>query len=112
MSVIVIGMDMPDTCCDCELYHDGGEYGEYGCCEAHKVIFGAEDDWKYETRPNWCPLRPLPEKHGDLVDISQEVNIEYFDDMNQEWSWKAGTVADALVVCEEFPMTIVEAEGE
>ena len=109
MSVVLMGMRMPGTCIDCDLYD---KHYRHGMCKGHGVWFGPEDDWKYETRPNWCPLRPLPEKHGDLVDISQEVNIEYFDDMNQEWSWKAGTVADALVVCEEFPMTIVEAEGE
>ena len=78
MSIIVLGMEMPDTCVDCELYHNGGEYGEYGCCEAHKVIFGEEDDWAYETRPNWCPLRPLPEKHGRLIDIDDLYSKGFF----------------------------------
>lgn len=104
MSIIVTGMEMPDNCGECRLMVD------YWCYA--KQVNGQPGPTFMEKRPDWCPLRPLPDVHGDLVDISQEVNIEYFDDMNQEWSWKAGTVADALVVCEEFPMTIVEAEGE
>lgn len=97
MSVVVMDVDIPEDCDSCWL---PGK---------HCNLWLATD---VGERHRGCPIRPLPEKHGDLVDISQEVNIEYFDDMNQEWSWKAGTVADALVVCEEFPMTIVEAEGE
>lgn len=102
MSVIVKGMEMPDNCEECQLMVDRWCYG----------VKNQPGTIYFHARPDWCPLRPLPEKHGDLVDIGQEVNIEYFDDMNQEWSWKAGTVADALVVCEEFPTTIVEAEGD
>ena len=91
---------MPDTCCDCELYHNGGEYGDYGSCEAHRIIFGEEDDWKYETRPNWCPLRPLPEKHGRLIDADELEDVFY----RFHHSQSAGYVQDAK--------TIVEAEGE
>lgn len=104
MSIIVKGMEMPKNCNECRFAVDGW-------CYANPKQANGEALNK-RVRTNWCPLRPLPKKHGDLVDISQEVNIEYFDDMNQEWSWKAGTVADALVVCEEFPTTIVEAEGK
>lgn len=28
MSVVVLGMEMPTACVDCELYHNGGEYGD------------------------------------------------------------------------------------
>ena len=98
MSVIVIGMDMPDTCVDCELYHEGGEYGPYGSCEAHKVIFGEEDDWKYQTRPNWCPLRPLPEKHGDLIDRDAMLFSV----------WVLGLEGERAI---ETALAIVEAEG-
>lgn len=65
MSVILMGMEMPETCIDCQLYDS---HYRYGMCKAHWVLFGQGDGWKHETRPNWCPLRPLPEKHGDLID--------------------------------------------
>ena len=65
MSVILMGMEMPETCIDCQLYD---RHYRYGMCKAHWVLFGQEDGWKYETRPNWCPLRPLPNVHGDLID--------------------------------------------
>ena len=101
MSILIKGMKMPKKAMVAFIFQPDDEH-DY--CYI-RVVAGKGKGGDYE-------IIPLPEKHGDLVDISQEVNIEYFDAMNQEWSWKAGTVADALVVCEEFPMTIVEAEGD
>ena len=98
MSIVVLGMEMPTACVDCELYHVGFAY-EDDRCEAHKVIFGEEDDWVYETRPNWCPLRPLPKKHGRLVDADELEDVFY-----RFHSQSAGYVQDAE--------TIVEAEGD
>ena len=57
MSVVVVGMEIPSIGCDCPL-------NSFGICIAKH---GEPDDC-YEDRPNWCPLRPLPEKHGDLID--------------------------------------------
>ena len=118
MSVVILGMEMPTTCVDCELYHNGGEYGGYGSCEAHWVIFGKEDDWVYETRPNWCPLRPLPEKHRRLIDADAVVDKMWRLQATYQMMDDTQT-ADKIIhgiylarqTINECP-TIVEAEGD
>ena len=59
MSVVVVGMEMPENCHVCVLCFGG-------LCFAipPEVDVMCPD----EGRPVWCPLRPLPEKHGDLID--------------------------------------------
>ena len=115
MSVIVLGMEMSTTCVDCELYHNGGEYGGYGSCEAHWVIFGKEDDWVYETRPNWCPLRPLPKRHGILIE-AERLRAEFPYPSEGMGGWRNPDEALvhktgiwAAIDCAE---TIVESEGD
>ena len=65
MAKAVLVMDMPETCCDCRFcreLHEGAE----ACCEL-------EDEPNDNTqcrmingycyhKPDWCPLRELPEK--------------------------------------------------
>lgn len=50
-----------------------------------------------EDRPDWCPLRPLPETHGPLIDQTALLNAK--------WDW-----CDAEEAIRNMP-TIVEAEG-
>ena len=59
MSVVVMGMEMPENCHVCVLCFGG-------LCFAipPEVDVMCPD----EGRPVWCPLRPLPEKYGDLID--------------------------------------------
>lgn len=81
MSVVVIGMEMPTNCalCDCSFgalcYVSPAEVNGY--CPGH-------------SRPEWCQLVDLPEKHGRLIDANQfekdyEVlyNLNYIT--NSEW---------------------------
>ncbi len=70
MSVIVMGMDYPEHCFKCKLKHSG----IYDFCIIEERDFDDEDceamernDW----HPDWCPLRPLPEKHGRLIDAER-----------------------------------------
>lgn len=57
MSVIVMGMDAPENCLLCDFGN------EFGCCSIKKDKIGT-CEWR--KRPEWCPIRPLPEKHGGL----------------------------------------------
>lgn len=72
MSKSVLVIDTPKNCYDCPF---GTEYcgdPEYeGCCELadcldYDVILMTEEHYDYESksRPDWCPLKPLPEKVG------------------------------------------------
>lgn len=78
MSVVILGMEMPECCQDCEG-HLVGEWNEYDeMCDTcifvlsehpwepkHKEIDGIDTS---KSIPDWCPIRPLPEKHGRLID--------------------------------------------
>lgn len=70
MSKSVLVIDTPKNCYDCPF---GTEYcgdHEYeGCCELAECLDSdmrliTEELYDYEckSRPNWCPLKPLPEK--------------------------------------------------
>lgn len=65
MSVIVMGMDYPTCCDECDEGLDCS--GDYPVCR----YTGEQRGYTFNTRArrmDKCPLRPLPEKHGDLVD--------------------------------------------
>ena len=75
MSVIIHGLDMPDGCHHCRFsYLDKGETngGEpctvLMCSAINQGTNGAEYDG---NRPSWCPLVPLPEGHGNLIDLDE-----------------------------------------
>ena len=71
--------DTPKNCYDCPF---GTEYcgdSEYeGCCELAecldsdmRLITEEHYDHESESRPDWCPLKPLPEKsttENDMTD--------------------------------------------
>jgi hypothetical protein len=67
--------DTPKNCYDCPF---GTEYcgdSEYeGCCELAecldsdmRLITEEHYDYESESRPDWCPLKPLPEKKEYIV---------------------------------------------
>lgn len=57
----VLVMDMPDTCenCTCK-YPSYKDDALYDCAITGKTI--PINGGHYEDRPDWCPLRELPEK--------------------------------------------------
>lgn len=68
MSVIVKGMVIPNTCEECQV---SCEVGSDLHCQV--TDDGNKWGWKksengFESRPDWCPLSPMPEKHGRLID--------------------------------------------
>lgn len=59
MSKAVLVMDMPEQVCQkCTLCYET-EDDEYLCCAVGKLAPDGE-------KPDWCPLRELPEKMPDL----------------------------------------------
>lgn len=77
MSVIVMGMEMPDCCEKCPFL----DYEQGYCFASGKK---QKDGWydcnlyvsDNEKRHKDCPLRPLPEKHGRLIlDNGEEYEI-------------------------------------
>ena len=71
-------MDMPDRCYDCEmLYYEDGRTPICRYCA--KTIY----DQVREVRPDWCPLRELPEKFVMNIPHDRDYDGEY------EYGWNA-----------------------
>ena len=64
----ILVIDMPTNCNKCEVKCDGYTAKQY----AEKGI----------TRPNWCPLRPLPDEKEDLFYPCNE----YVRAVNEGWN--------------------------
>jgi hypothetical protein len=70
VSKSVLAIDTPENCYDCpfgtaycgKLEYVG--YCELADCLDYDVILMTEEHYDYESksRPEWCPLKPLPEK--------------------------------------------------
>lgn len=67
MSVLIKGMEMPEKCTECRMQTDEGF-----CSAMPKEFCGYVSD---EKRSDWCPLVELPEKHGDLIDRDELIEI-------------------------------------
>lgn len=100
MSVVILGMEMPENCGECRLMVD------YWCYA--KQANGQPGPTFMEKRPDWCPLRPLPEKHGRLIDA--EVLEHTIGKLSLSWEYGQG-VSDCWDALIDSP-TIVEAEEE
>lgn len=110
MSVIVKGMEMPDNCNDCWFSIDVCDV----YCYVHKKPKKVNGDaMNRRMRPDWCPLHPLLEKHGRLIEAdSLKETLDYYI---REAGWDAKTNRVLGWVKDEFidsEPTIVEAEGE
>ena len=52
----VLVIDMPENCMECKLEGYAENTGETYC------IVNDRETGSYEEKPDWCPLKPLPEK--------------------------------------------------
>ena len=100
MSVIVKGMEMPNTCEECQ---ESCEIGSNLFCLVTND--GNKWGWKksdvgFYMRPDWCPLRPLPVKHGRLIDASELETVA---------KGRLGVINIGHI---DEARTIVEAEGD
>lgn len=95
MSVIMMGVDIPEDCDSCWL---PGK---------HCNLWLATD---VGERHRGCPLRPLPEKHGRIVDVGPLEVVAYSLKDHEGESFDEG-VGYILEKLDALP-TIVEAEGE
>ena len=89
MKAILVLKDMPKTCGDCELssfFDEDDMEEEYMNCPAHLSKID-EEPAMYNTKPNWCPLKPLPKRKAmgglDIVGWNQcldEILDEHYAD--------------------------------
>ena len=82
MSKAILVVDMPSRCLNCNCVGTINRNGKFNVCRILGDIL-KEDDY-YKNRPDWCPLKELPQKKelkGDVTDIvkigEELVNVGY-----------------------------------
>lgn len=103
MSVIIHGLNIPKSCDECRLFN-----------ESWCMALGVEN-WRksYNKPPEGgrlpdCPLVPLPEGHGRLIDADALERIIGGFSLNWEYGQGVSDCWDALISAP----TILEAEGD
>ena len=114
MSVIVKGMKMPTNCASCRMAVYFLDTGRAKCYATLSYIKPERGKRSYD-----CPLLPLPEKHGRLIDakaldyaftdlrFNDDGSLRHWDD-RKKWCLH-GREVESLI---ENAETIVEAEGD
>lgn len=94
-----MGMEIPQKCGQCKLYH--AEHPMHCMAvEGHRTV-GAPYGM---SRPNWCPLVEIPTPHGRLGDLDELAKYKY------ENIWTNRLIIDADDL--DDAQTVIEAEGE
>lgn len=64
MSKAILVMDMPKNCSECNQCQCGNEDGEYSCIPDNFAHYLSSNyvNHSCESKPDWCPLKPIPEK--------------------------------------------------
>lgn len=95
MGVYVKGMEMP-TNCPCELTGVGYDLCCSFVCGIPKRVREYYECCENGTRPDWCPLVPVP-PHGRLGDLDK-LEKSFREDADAEWNRFAAPVnwADAF----------------
>lgn len=111
MSILIKGMEVPEKCGSCDLFHVESPM-HCTVVKGHKTV-GAPYGM---TRPDWCPLIEIPEPHGDLIDRDALIK-----DLTN--GIKAGLLLDGYekyqnindvddcVECVKYTDAVIEAEG-
>lgn len=97
MGVFIKGMEMPQKCGQCKLYH--AEYPMYCLAvEGYRTV-GAPYGM---PRPDWCPLVEIKEPHGRMIDADKLAKYKY------ENIWTNRLIIDADDL--DDAQTVIEAE--
>lgn len=66
MNKSVLVIDTPECCRDCPLCYYNESYSSHECRSDYMNWKDIEPEYGLLTKPNWCPLTPLPE-YKDLT---------------------------------------------
>jgi len=110
MSVIIKGYDAVNYCNECEFSFPQfrGDFStamNYCCSLKDKVCHN-----EYYQKPEDCPIIPLPEKHGRLVDADKI--IESMDEMKVEGEVFVTAVEYVKITVEEAETVIPAEKGD
>ena len=72
MSKAILVFDMPESCGECDIMFPD-EYSDWcGWCRGEEVY----DHVKNDTKPDWCPLRKMPEKRKINIVLDHDVDLD------------------------------------
>lgn len=104
MSVVVKGMEMPESCAKCKLKY-------WTNANPYCPVIKSNLEWNQYSSGEWtgidtrCPLVELPDKHGRLIDADRLIDAA----MRSYSPLLAGDILKRLI---DFEPTVVEAEGD
>ena len=112
MSILVKDMKMPERCLDCPMYD---HYNYY--CQMYAFNILARYNRDGSTRPEWCELVELPEKHGRLIDgdalVTEMTNGIRAGNLEDGYEkYQNINNMDDCVECVKYADVVIEAEGE
>jgi len=105
MSVLIKGMEMPKSCCQCPCSNVAG-------CEVTREVLTS--NLMRTGRSKRCPLVPVP-PHGRLIDASEEITVQMYDDQHEDFYQVKMTIDDLLSqswIDAKAPTVIPAEEGE
>lgn len=80
MTRAVLTMDMPECCADCAC-----SYFERDSKELNLICGATGEDANNVGKPDWCPLRELPERETDKPD-ADDLGAEYVRGTVDGWN--------------------------
>ena len=81
MAKAVLVMDMPECCADCYC-----GYFERDTKELNLVCGATGEDANNVGKPDWCPLRELPEKKETFTTLECHSNGQLTEGMKAGWN--------------------------
>lgn len=108
---VLINMDMPKNGCKDCIFINRKWHGDI-CPILKREVSGNVERGGFQSD---CPLVEVPEPHGRLIDASEEIMVQTYDDQYEEWRQTKMTIDDLLCVGwveAEAPTVIPAEDGE
>lgn len=80
MSKAVLVMDMPECCADCPC-----SFFERSNSKLNLICGIVQEDANNVGKPDWCPLRPMPEKETEPID-EYDIGKDYSEGTMDGWN--------------------------
>ena len=85
MSKAILVIDIPNCCEDCSLMWKD-DYSDFCPVKCNKNKTDIYDYTHTNTKPDWCPLQPVPHKLG--------LREDYLDDFSCGWNACINKITD------------------
>ena len=73
MSKAILVIDMPKSCKDCDIMFPD-DHSDY--CPWEGATTDVYDYIQNNTKPDWCPLKEMPEKRSINIALGHDIDID------------------------------------